>query len=327
MMVSVVIPVYNCENKIERCINSLLSQSYKSIEILLIDDKSQDSCGEICDKYSSIYDRVKVIHNKENSGASFSRNVGIQNATGDYICFVDSDDYVEQDYIQNFIDGLKIGDELVFQGICIVRNGIREKRRPIAGRYENDNVLEGISDINRYSMFGYVCNKLYKTSIIRSNGLCFDTSINISEDRIFALHYIRYVNCLVTIPKCSYVYEIQASGLTNKYRTYNEIKAAADSNLQAAMLLLEKWKSARFLNDTKRMYIMTSFGYIRALFQQKGYAMRYRSYVSYYKKYRSWLRFYTPQDRSHKIIKGIISIPPSCASFILMNLYCAFKNR
>lgn len=96
MIISIIVPVYNVELYLKRCMEYLLNQTWENVEILLIDDGSKDKSGELCDYYSSLDSRVKTIH-KENGGLSDARNVGIQNATGEYVVFVDSDDYIEKD--------------------------------------------------------------------------------------------------------------------------------------------------------------------------------------------------------------------------------------
>ena len=96
-MVSVIIPVYKTEKYLETALNSVINQTYKDVEIILVDDGSPDNCPQLCDEFSERYDCVKVIH-KENGGLSSARNAGIEKATGDYLCFVDGDDYLEQDY-------------------------------------------------------------------------------------------------------------------------------------------------------------------------------------------------------------------------------------
>ena len=97
-LVSVIIPVYNCENYIEKCIESVLLQSYENFEMILIDDGSPDNSGAICDKYAEKDSRVRVIH-KSNGGVSSARKKGIENSTSAYISFIDSDDYIEPDYL------------------------------------------------------------------------------------------------------------------------------------------------------------------------------------------------------------------------------------
>ena len=98
-LISVVIPVYKVENYLERCVNSVINQTYKNLEIILVDDGSPDNCGIICDRYAEVDDRVKVIH-KKNGGLSSARNSGIDISSGKYITFIDSDDWVDKDYVE-----------------------------------------------------------------------------------------------------------------------------------------------------------------------------------------------------------------------------------
>lgn len=105
-LISVIIPVYNVEKYLKRCIDSVLQQTYKELEIILIDDGSTDNCGLICDEYKVIDERIKVIH-KKNGGVSDARNAGLEKCVGNYICFIDSDDYVVNDYIEYLYKILK----------------------------------------------------------------------------------------------------------------------------------------------------------------------------------------------------------------------------
>ena len=107
-VISIVVPIYKVEKYIKKCIDSIIEQTYKNLEIILVDDGSPDGCAKICDEYAKKDKRIKAIH-KENGGLSDARNVGIDISTGKYICFVDSDDYIENNYI-----------ELLYK--CIVEN-------------------------------------------------------------------------------------------------------------------------------------------------------------------------------------------------------------
>lgn len=112
-LVSIIVPIYNVQQYIHRCLDSIINQTYKNIEIILVDDGSPDRCGEICDEISLKDSRIKVIH-KINGGLSDARNVGLDNATGDYICFIDSDDYIEYDYIESMLNkAIKYSADLV----------------------------------------------------------------------------------------------------------------------------------------------------------------------------------------------------------------------
>ena len=103
--VSIIVPVYNVEKYVERCIESIIKQSYKNLEIILIDDGSKDNSGKICDEYAEKDNRIKVIH-KKNGGLSDARNTGLNIADGEYICFIDSDDYIHKDLVKDNLEKL-----------------------------------------------------------------------------------------------------------------------------------------------------------------------------------------------------------------------------
>lgn len=100
---SIIVPVYDVEQYLENCINSVLNQSFRHFQLILVDDGSKDSSGEICDRFAQKDSRVKVIH-KPNAGVSAARNTGIDIATGQFICFIDSDDWIESEYLQKIVD-------------------------------------------------------------------------------------------------------------------------------------------------------------------------------------------------------------------------------
>lgn len=327
-LISIIVPVYKAEKTLCRCVDSLLSQLYKNIEIVLVDDGSPDLSPIMCDNYAKEHNCIKVIHIL-NGGVSNARNVGIKSSAGEYLCFVDSDDYVDIDYVQNFVDDLSPSTDLVFQGINEVHGeGKIVSKKPDAKVYEYDDILNGISDINKFSMFGYVCNKLYRRSIIEKHNLSFRTDISISEDRIFALQYMAFVKEMRTVNKSAYHYILQNSGLTLRQRSYEEIKIAADENLRVALTLLQFRKSDRFLNDTKRMYAMAATGYLLALFKQK-YPFRFRSRAisEFQKNYIEWLSLYTPVSTDQKFLYKALAYNATCCSMFMQTYFFIKKLR
>ena len=103
ILISIVVPIYNVESYLHRCIDSLINQTYKAIEIILVDDGSTDSCGKICDDYEKRYTNIKVIH-KDNGGLSDARNCGLDKVMGEYVFFIDSDDYIALNTVEKFVD-------------------------------------------------------------------------------------------------------------------------------------------------------------------------------------------------------------------------------
>ena len=126
--ISIIVPVYKVEKYLSKCVESILSQTFVDFELILVDDGSPDRCGEICDKYALKDKRIKVIH-KENGGLSDARNAGIQVAQGEYLAFVDSDDYIEPQLVENCLARARdMEAPVVLYGCC------REKRMPPAGQ-------------------------------------------------------------------------------------------------------------------------------------------------------------------------------------------------
>ena len=184
--ISVIIPVYTTENYLRRCIDSVLSQTYKDFELLLIDDGSKDSSGAICDEYAAQDARVRVFH-KENGGASSARNVGLDNARGEWVTFVDSDDYIEENFLNSFDGSLDAGLVVGNMGICedgklpidIGAHIVPGKYRPI------QSVLKG--NLTKLA-FQSPCGKMFRGSLIKN--LRFDESMVIGEDHYFILKYV-----------------------------------------------------------------------------------------------------------------------------------------
>lgn len=164
--ISIIVPVYKVEQYLERCVNSLINQTYKNIEIILVDDGSPDQCPKMCDDYASEDSRIKVIH-KKNGGLSDARNAGLDAAIGEYIAFVDSDDWVEPDFIEQlYVNAKKENADISIIGCTLVWDDGR--RKPVSndkGYYVFDNE-KAIREMLAQRKFGcMVCQKMYRKQI------------------------------------------------------------------------------------------------------------------------------------------------------------------
>lgn len=186
-LVSVIVPVYNCEPYLDRCIESIISQSFKDIEIILVDDGSTDESLLKCKKYAKRDDRVIVLH-QENQGVSSARNKGIEQSSGCYICFVDGDDSIDDGYIEELVARQQEKPEyIVRQGYRTVSGkDIFFKSEPL--RIKKGNLLEAITNGKTN---GSSCGYLFESETIKSNGIKFNVSLEFLEDNAFVVEYLQ----------------------------------------------------------------------------------------------------------------------------------------
>lgn len=201
-MVSVIVPIYNSEKYLKRCVDSILSQTFSDFELLLVDDGSTDGSGSICDEYSVKDSRVRVFH-KENGGVSSARNLGLDNARGEWITFVDSDDYLEESFLAELS---------VFEDVDFVISGgrfINKGRNYAPQSISKMKVEDDLPFMDEQLMQIYLRTpwaKLYKHSIILQNNLRFDSCLYIGEDTEFNLRYMQSVECVGFSSEALYCY-------------------------------------------------------------------------------------------------------------------------
>ncbi len=232
--ISIIVPVYKVEQFLEKCINSLLNQTYKNLEIILVDDGSPDNSGLICDKYAKKDKRIKVIH-VENGGVSRARNIGIDNATGKYLTFVDSDDYIEINSYSKLLSHIDNKTELICYNYKYDNNG--ECSEAIVelktGSISKSSLYNEI--IKEKSICGYPWNKLYRLDIIKKFNIKFDEDIKIMEDLIFNLKYLEVISNIKYVDDAIYYYVQRENSALKKSVQFNNFKA-----LKKIIYLLDK---------------------------------------------------------------------------------------
>lgn len=212
-LVTIVVPVYKVEKYIDKCINSILNQTYKNLEIILVDDGSPDTCGEICDNYAKQDIRIKVIH-KENGGLSDARNAGIDVATGRFISFIDSDDYIDSEYIELLYKSITKdkSDMAISSHKVIYENGtILEKATGEESILNSKEVLKRILYDDGIDLSAW--GKLYKIELLQEirypKGRLF-------EDAATTYKLIDRCKSISIISKSTYNYVIRRSSITNE---------------------------------------------------------------------------------------------------------------
>lgn len=186
-LVSVIVPVYNAEKYLVKCLESIVNQTYKNLEIILVNDGSKDNSLSICQEYAKRDARITVF-DKTNGGVSSSRNFGIDLSSGEYVCFFDSDDYVEISFIEKLVN--KIGDNDVCIGGYVAENyneegGLTTKEEVLLDieRIDDNFPLQNHKKLFALSMS--LWNKLYRLSLIKENFLRFDEKVSFGEDGLF----------------------------------------------------------------------------------------------------------------------------------------------
>lgn len=247
-IISVIIPVYNKEKYIGRCIESVLSQRYNNLEIILVDDGSEDNSGIILDNYTEKYDKIKVFHIK-NGGVLAARNFGLENSTGEYITFIDADDTIEADYIDILFKALYENDCDIAQ--CNYANIIDNKRTPVSDTGEL--ILQSANEAIEYIMSGkkYIvglCPKLYKKNLFTNIPDC--TGIKINEDYIVNFCAFQNAKKTVFIDLPLYNYYCNDDSVTH---TIDNVKSCQDVN-KVAELILERSKNKSYSKLAESRY-------------------------------------------------------------------------
>ena len=231
-LVSIIIPIYNTEKYIRECLDSAINQTYNNIEIILINDGSTDNSQNICEEYTQKYKNIKLF-NIRNHGVSYSRNFGIDKSDGEYIVFVDSDDYIENKMIEELINVKDEKDgELLIYNYSKVYGTTDKKTYEISNATLNkEEFLEKFFEYYNKLIVHSPCNKLYKSKIIKENNIKFNTSLTIGEDLIFNLEYFKHCDTFRIVNEYYYHYRFNQESVTNKFRKdyYNQQKYLLNS--------------------------------------------------------------------------------------------------
>ena len=254
-LVTVVVPIYNVEKYIDNCIQSIICQTYQNLQIILVDDGSPDNCPRICDEYQKNDSRIEVIH-KKNGGLSDARNAGIQKAKGKFICFIDSDDFINSKYIEKLYNMIEKNDA----DIAIVNFKRVQEFKETYLKEDNENstenvytgkqMIENIYDKNLYLQSTVAWNKMYKTKLFQTIQFPYG---NLHEDEYTT--YKLYYNCkkIVMTSEPLYYYRYVPNSIMNK--KFNQ------KRLDGILALEER---LNFFNEKKekRLYDLTLVRYM-----------------------------------------------------------------
>ncbi len=315
--ISIIVPVYNVEQYLPRCLDSILAQTFIDFEVLLVDDGSKDRSGAICNEYAAKDHRIRVFH-QPNGGVSFARNVGLDNARGEWITFSDSDDEL-------LPDAFEVAHSYMHDGVDMVRTGYI-KVDELGNVVETHQCEEPLIIDNREEMMGQ-CDKyfyhgfLWDTFVKRSTvgDIRFVTGISYCEDHIFTFTVMSEVHKLALVPTCTYryyVYTSRATNLSNCYHDPQKILRAGKLETEAKRRLLEYNKELKqrvdgLYNGYVNKATIDSFhqkGFlwtVRFIFKESPQPLRcfkysYKEYLKSYKFFRLLIKIYKgSKSQSH----------------------------
>ena len=235
MDVSIIIPVYNAAGKLSRCLDSLLMQDFNDFECLMVDDGSTDGSADICDRYVHKDTRFRVIH-KQNGGVSSARNMALEQARGEWIVFVDSDDSITANHLSSF---LSKADKNIDWVLCGYQDVLPKQQKQHC--YEAHTYVGNI-DVTEFlchsEFLDYMIpwDKMFRRSIIEEHHLQFDESLSISEDRLFCYQYMMYVRGIATTGEVTYIHDAtDQNSLSNRVYPFS-MQAHRCKKLHTAMI-------------------------------------------------------------------------------------------
>lgn len=333
--ISIVIPVYNAERYLDKCVESVLNQSYRNWELLLIDDGSLDSSGKICDNYSMKDNRIRTIH-KSNGGVGSARNIGIEHASGDFITFIDSDDWVSPQYIADFVRCNPQRNSIVVSGL-ITKTPSEEY---ISFQYDDESTLDEVSAhdlIVRYNLFrdGGPCNKLFDLQEINRNNLRFYTDLSYHEDHIFVYSYYLLIENIILSRFCGYYYmyygEISKKSLSRVGKL--QVQKLFDASDRFLSIVPKLFNKFRISDEKYKNIVLTRTGYSQRILAI--YNLYFYSHIPFKerfkilckeKKYIGQIKKeYFPVSFKRKIMLNILSLPVLLSHIIL--LFISFLRK
>ena len=339
ILISIIIPVYNAANHLDECINSLLKQSFKDCEFIFVNDGSTDDSKTIIEVYQAKDRRIKLI-NQENQGVSVARNIGLELASGNYVGFVDADDFIEKTYYDKLYNtAINDNCDIVVSNFTIenkgnyITNNSKYKKNII---FDNEKIqTEIISEFIKGSNLNSIWNKLYKRSIIKN--INFPVGVALGEDGLFNLKAFQKANSIIFTDYSGYNYrEIEGSATKNilkkdyfkraievyNYNYQNDIDFSLDENN------INKWKAIRLVNSVISyidMYLKNNnglsfshkFNYVKNMISNKLVQNALKNYKDDVLKAKSKYEQFIVNCMTNKAIFKII----------LANSYSQFRNK
>lgn len=317
---SIIVPVYNAESSLKRCVDSILAQTFTNFELILIDDGSVDKSGYICDEYEQLDKRVRVFH-KTNGGASSARNTGLENISGQWVTFCDADDYVFPDWLMNFRVESEKEYGLICQGIKCFQSLDNKFKGECCYCAEFDgNTREGIEILFKANILGFLVIKAFRANIIKYHNLKFNCDIKLREDLEFILRYLHKVKEIRSVRNCGYYYFVP--DWNEKY------SLNIDSSLSFYRNAFNSIKSL-YINKNSLLRKEIREGYNRVLYIKYARSDKREQRIAYLKELASILKTDYDESQVYGLTKFLIRYDKTgvlADVFLLMHKTLKKKN-
>ncbi|MFQ7257491.1 glycosyltransferase family 2 protein [Intestinibacter bartlettii] len=333
MKLSVIVPMYNSEKYISRCIESIINQDMEDMEIILIDDGSTDNTKNIVQKYACKYENIRLISKKENEGVSIARNIGINIATGEYITFVDSDDTINNGMYKNMYRLAKENDsDLVMcsylrknQGSDIeIRANIENKYITYDRKYIEEKIIPTFVKNTEYGYY-YVRNKIYKKKFLDDNNILFKEKIAFGEDWLFNLEVFDKINIFSYINEPYYNY-FDNMGSQSKNIDRNRINLYLEGH-KKNYYFVEKYNLESKYIDSRLLEEI--YVYVYSLIVSKNSYKTKKDIIKWLSKNNQFLDCFYCVSKQSKFIKYILTLLKSNCFNLLnlsINIYDKYKK-
>lgn len=331
-LVSVIVPVYQAEKTIKKCVTSILEQTYLAIEIILVNDGSTDSSYQICQEMEAMHNNIKIV-NQENRGPAGARNTGIRMAEGQFIVFVDADDWIGKELIEKLVDNQQ-GVDFVVSGICLV---FENKYKLVNITSFNNNRIIDADAFLRQFIYSKSCviptgpvAKLYRRDVIISNNVFFDENYSQGEDYLFNIQYLNYINSIAVLGSTTMYYvNNNRNSLTRSYRT-EWWKTKQLSYFESLRILKDHNKEKCYIDELCARQIVYAIGtYTNEAckndYKKSKKKLREVSHSEEYKKY--YIRGKKLLSKRNRVFAILIYYKIDIVAYLIARFYVKYINK
>lgn len=325
-IVSVIVPAYNAEKYLAKCLDSIFNQTYKDFEVIVVNDGSTDGTREICERYANTNSNM-TVHNQRNGGIANARNEGLKLCKGKFIAFSDSDDYVEPEWLQHSIEVMNRDPkcDLVVEGIMVDNQNKCNQVMINNNKYEDNKIIDVYILLKEHNIEGFLVNKLYKKKIIEDNNISF--KYKLKEDLLFNLKYLCNAASVITLSATDYHYVQHGSqSLIHKRYPANYMKKIITSLYLAALNLCEKYQANELRRNIIEEYLLSYAVLLFSMYQKTNGIADKAERIKYIKEYQQRRKDYhnikiTTGSIAKRGFAKLMMLPPTVADTIMCVTY------